>query len=41
MREGIQEAIGVFDKEAAEKLRGMTDVAVVVVDRGVAEVFAA
>ena len=41
MREGIQGALGTFDKEAAEKLKGMTDVAVVVVDRGVAEVFAA
>jgi len=41
MREGIQKALGTFDKEAATKLRGMTDVAVVVVDYGVAEVFAA
>ena len=42
MREGIQEALGTFDKDAAEKLQGMTDVvAVVVVDHGVAEVFAA
>lgn len=41
MREGIQEALGTFDKEAAEKLQGMTEVAVVVVDRGVAEVFPA
>lgn len=40
-REGIQEAIGIFDKEAAEKLQAMTDVTVVVVDHGVAEVFAA
>ena len=41
MREGIQKALGTFDKEAAKKLRGMNDVAVVVVDHGVAEVFAA
>lgn len=41
MRDGIQEALGTFDKEAAKKLRGMKDVAVVVVDHGVAEVFAA
>lgn len=41
MREGIQEVLGTFDKEAAKKLRGMKDVAVVVVDHGVAEVFAA
>jgi hypothetical protein len=41
MREGIQEALGTFDEEAAAKLRDMTDVAVVVVDRGVAEFFTA
>ena len=41
MREGIQEALGIFDADAANKLKGMTDVAVVVVDHGVAEVFAA
>lgn len=41
MREGIQDALGTFDEEAAEKLRGMTGIAVVVVDHGVAEVFAA
>ncbi len=41
MRKGIQKALSAFDKEAATKLRGMTDVAVVVVDHGVAEVFAA
>lgn len=38
----IQEALGLFDTEAAEKLRGMvtaSTVAVVVVDHGVAEVF--
>ncbi len=41
MRNGIQEALGSFDKDAAEKLTNMTEVAVVVVDHGVAEVFAA
>ncbi len=41
MRDGIQEALGVFDKDAATKLQGMNDVAVVVVDHGVAEVFGA
>lgn len=39
MRDGIQEALDVFDQEAATKLRGMTEVAVVVVDHGVAEIF--
>jgi hypothetical protein len=41
MRDGILDAIGTFDEEAATKLKGMAEVAVVVVDRGVAEVFAA
>lgn len=42
MRDGIQDAIGTFDEEAAVKLKSMTNnLAVVVVDRGVAEVFAA
>ncbi|MFH1401793.1 MAG: hypothetical protein ABIG40_02420 [Parcubacteria group bacterium] len=41
MRESIQEVLSTFDKEAATKLQGMSDVAVVVVDHGVAEVFAA
>ncbi|KKT17798.1 MAG: hypothetical protein UV98_C0001G0001, partial [Parcubacteria group bacterium GW2011_GWB1_43_6] len=41
MREGIQEVLGTFDKEAATKLQSMRDVAVVVVDHGVAEVFTA
>lgn len=41
MRDGIQEALGAFDQEAATKLQGRTGVAVVVVDHGVAEVFAA
>jgi hypothetical protein len=40
-RNGIQEVLGIFDKNAAEKLGKMTDVAVVVVDYGVAEVFQA
>lgn len=40
-RDGIQAALGIFDKEAAEKLHGLNEVAVVVVDHGVAEVFAA
>lgn len=41
MRDGIQEVLEVFDQEAATKLRGMTEVAVVVVDHGVAEIFPA
>lgn len=41
LRDGIQEALDIFDQEAGTKLRGMTDVAVVVVDHGVAEVFPA
>ena len=41
MREGIQEVLDIFDKEAATKLQNMTDVAVVVVDHGVAEIFVA
>ena len=41
MRDGIQDVLGAFDKDAAKKLKGMTEVAVVVVDHGVAEVFAA
>lgn len=41
MRNFIQEALETFDKEAATKLRSMSDVAVVVVDHGVAEVFTA
>ena len=41
MREGIHEALGIFDKEAVVKLQSMTEVAVVVVDHGVAEVFPA
>ena len=40
-RNGIQEAISAFDQEAAIKLQGMKDVTVVVVDHGVAEIFAA
>lgn len=38
-REGIQGVLGTFDKDAAGKLERMTDIAVVVVDHGVAEVF--
>ncbi|MCX6736226.1 MAG: hypothetical protein NTZ13_04040 [Candidatus Parcubacteria bacterium] len=40
-REGIQEVLEAFDEEAAAKLREMKQVAVVVVDHGVAEVFEA
>lgn len=40
-REGIQEALDAFDKDASTRLKGMSDVAVVVVDHGVAEVFTA
>lgn len=40
-RKGIEESLGFIDKDAATKLRDMTDVAVVVVDHGVAEVFPA
>lgn len=40
-REGIQEALATFDKDAAEKLQGMTEVVVVVVDHGVADIFPA
>ena len=38
-REGIQQALGIFDQEAADKLRAAAGLAVVVVDHGVAEVF--
>lgn len=41
MRDWIQEALGTFDGDAATKLQGMTEVAVVVVDHGIAEVFPA
>lgn len=41
MRDGIQEVLETFDEDASTKLQGMTDVAVVVVDHGVAEVFPA
>jgi len=40
-RDFIQDALEMFDKVAAEKLKKMTEVAVVVVDHGVAEVFVA
>jgi hypothetical protein len=39
MRDSMQEAVEVFDQEAGTKLRGMTELAVVVIDHGVAEVF--
>ena len=38
-RDGIQEILEVFDKEAAKKLKETEGVAVVVVDQGVAEIF--
>ena len=41
VRKGIQELLTQFDTEAAEKLQKMTEIAVVVVDRGVAEVYEA
>lgn len=41
MRANIQIALEIFDKDAAMKLQSMSDVAVVVVDHGVAEVFSA
>ena len=40
-REGIEEVLSIFDKDAADKLREMTGVAVVVVDYSVAEIFPA
>ena len=40
-REGIQEILGGFDEEASRKLQTINEVAVVIVDHGVAEVFAA
>jgi len=41
MRDGIQKALVAFDEDAAKKLQNISDVAVVVVDHGVAEVFSA
>lgn len=38
-RDGMQEILEVFDKEAAEKLKQSVEVAVVVIDYGVAEIF--
>ncbi len=38
-REGIEAVLADFDKEAADKLRNMKGVSVVVVDYGVAEIF--
>lgn len=40
-REGIQEILATFDEEAATALQAMNTLAVVVVDHGVAAVFAA
>ncbi len=40
-RAGMEDVLGDFDKMAAAKLKGMTELAVVVVDRGVAEIFSA
>jgi hypothetical protein len=40
-REGFQDLLGTFDVPAAEKLKNMTDAAVVVIDHTVAEVFPA
>lgn len=40
VRDDIQKALDSFDKDAATKLQNIGDVAVVVVDHGVAEVFA-
>lgn len=39
MRAVIEDTLDLFDKEAAAKLREMTEYAVVVVDYGVAEIF--
>lgn len=41
MKDGITKTLDTFDQEAAIKLKNMNGVAVVVVDHGVAEVFAA
>jgi len=41
LRDGIQAIIETFDSEAATKLLKMNEVAVVVVDHGVAEIFSA
>lgn len=40
-RKVIQEMLNIVDEDASEKLKSMTDIAVVVVDYGVAEVFTA
>lgn len=40
-RQGISDALAVFDAEAWQKLRDSADLSVVVIDRGVAEVFPA
>lgn len=39
LRDGIQEALNVFDKDAAAKLQSISNVAVVIIDYGVTEVF--
>lgn len=39
MRDGMQEALEIFDPEAADKLKTFDGPAIVVVDQGVAEVF--
>lgn len=38
-REGLEEALGSFDKDASDKLKVAEGIAVVVVDHGVAEIF--
>ncbi len=38
MREGVQEALTMFDRDAADKLAAIAGIAIVVVDHGVAEV---
>lgn len=39
VREGIQEFLEAFDKEAADKLKAMEEISIVVVDFGVAEIY--
>jgi membrane carboxypeptidase/penicillin-binding protein PbpC len=41
LKDGIQEYLEYIDKQAADKLREMSDLAVVVIDFGVAEVYPA
>jgi hypothetical protein len=40
-REGVQDFLDVIDEEASAKLRDVTELSVVVVDHGVAEIFSA